>query len=44
MCVWVCANVCAQGCRNRWERVMSGPRADPGNTIHQGEMDREMDE
>lgn len=23
---------------------MSGPRADPGNTIHQGEMEREMGE
>lgn len=42
--VRMCANVCARGCRQRWERVLSWPRADPGNTIHQGEMDGEMGE
>lgn len=26
-----------EGLRHRWERVMSGPRADTGNTIHRGE-------
>lgn len=36
ICCEVCSDVCAAGRRHRWERVMSGPRADTANGIHRG--------
>ena len=42
--VYVCVCVCTRGADTDGEGGMSGPRADPENTIHQGEMEREMGE
>lgn len=36
VCCEVCGDVCAVGRRHRWERVMSGPRAEAGNGVHRG--------
>lgn len=36
VCCEVCGDVCAAGRRHRWERVMSGPRAEAGNGVHRG--------